>query len=335
MKTELRRFVLALALLLVLTLPGPAAAVLSPVVATINGNPITGEDFNWAMNRMQRILAVRGEKVTEDNLREIQQQTLQGLLKNELLFVESEALGLKIDQQLIEQEFTVLKGQFAEEEEFNTVLEKLQVSEGTIRRQIMRGFAVRHMLQQVFLPEVRLEADAAENYFNAHPDEFHQPELVRVRHILVKLKVDASADDKSAAKAKLAAVRKRLEQGEEFAAVAASSSDCASAANGGDLGYFRKGQLAPVLDTVVFALKPQQLSGIVESPFGYHLLQVTERKEPRDLPLAEIKEDLEKRLILRQAQLNAAAFGEERLASAEVKIFFDELKAAEEDKKDE
>ena len=336
MKTIARYCCIALLIILPsVAVPPQAKASVSAMAATVNANPITAEDFNWAFNRMLRVLAIAGKKVDGNNIAQVRQMTLQGLFKNELLFAENEALGMKVDSETVEQEFEKLKSQFGEEQNYLNTLDSLHVSEGTIRRQIMRGIAVRQMLTKVFIPEVQLEKDAAEKYFKGHPEEFHQPELVRVRHILVKVKPDSSAGDKSAAKEKLAALQRRLQKGEDFATVAREASDCASAQLGGDLGYFRKGQLDPVLDTVVFALEPQQLSGIAESAFGYHLLQVTEHKDPQDLTFAQVKEELEKRLILRQAQMKTATFVKERLASAEVKIYLDELKPEQKDKKDE
>lgn len=334
MKTVLRHCVTALALLLVVTLPGTAAAVLSPIVATINGNPITGEDFNWAMNRLQRVMAAQGGQLTEGNVNKVQQLTLQGLLKNELLFLESEALGIKIDPALVDSEYEKLKAQFPTEQQFVDAMDKLNISEGTIRRQIMRGVAAKQMLVNVFVPEVRFEKDNVEKYYQEHPDEFVQPELVRVRHILFKVKADSTEEDRQALETMLKGLQERIRQGEDFAELAGEYSDCDSAPRGGDLGYFRKGQLTPVLDTVVFAMQPGQISGVVKSEFGYHLLQVTERKEEKKLAFEQVKEQLTKQLVLRQAQLNAADFVNQRLESAEVKIFIDDLKVDQDDEKD-
>ncbi len=139
------------------------AVTYSQMVASVNGNPISAEDFNWAMNRLHRVMAAQGGQLTEDNVGKVQQLTLQGLLKNELLFLESEALGIKIDSALVDSEYEKLKAQFSTEQQFVDAMDQLNVSEGTIRRQIMRGIAAKQMLVNVFIPEVRFEKMTSKN----------------------------------------------------------------------------------------------------------------------------------------------------------------------------
>ena len=335
MKTFFRYSFVFLFTLLIATGPVFANASLSVVVATVNGNPISGEDFNWAFNRMQRVLAAGGTRVNEQNVEAVRRLTLQGLLKNELFFAENEALGMKVDKEIIENEFKKLKNQFSDEDDFLKTLDHLHVSEGTIRRQIMRGIAVRNMLANVFIPEVQLDDDATEKYFKDHPQEFHQPELVHVRHILAKVEKQATDKEKDAVRKKLEKLRERILGGEDFGRLAMEFSEDDSARNGGDLGFFRKGQLNNALDPVVFSLEPGQVSAVVESPFGDHLLEVIERRPARDLSYAEVKDDLRKRLVLLRARENAARFVDERMKTAEIKIYLDDLQSKNKEAKDE
>ncbi|MFI5319564.1 MAG: peptidylprolyl isomerase [Myxococcota bacterium] len=118
--------------------------------------------------------------------------------------------------------------------------------------------------------------------------ELDTPEQVRARHILVSVSPTADAAAKAAARAKLEAAKKRIEAGEDFAAVAAEvSDDPGSKAGGGDLGFFKRGAMVAPFEDSAFALEPGKLSEIVETPFGFHLIRVEEKKAASELPYSE------------------------------------------------
>lgn len=136
-----------------------------------------------------------------------------------------------------------------------------------------------------------LEAFARTSY-TAEAKRFEAPEQVRVRHILIKTETPD-------AKAKAEQLLDKLKAGGDFEALAkAESQDPGSAANGGDLGYFVKGRMVPGFEDAAFALKtPGELSGLVESPFGWHILRFEDRKAAGPRPFEEVKDQL-----LREAQ---------------------------------
>jgi hypothetical protein len=153
--------------------------------------------------------------------------------------------------------------------------------------------------------EVRAKAFPEEeirSYYEAHREEFHQPEQVRLSHIVVtpaplpefREPWNLSGDDASneeEARAKIEALRERLEKGEDFAEVARRFSEDATAAAGGDLGYFvRGGGLRPEVEEAAFALAPGELSDVIETDAGFHLIRVAEHLPERQLPLGEVRE---------------------------------------------
>ena len=136
------------------------------------------------------------------------------------------------------------------------------------------------------LPDAKLEGLARSNY-NANPDRFKVAEQVQVRHILI-----ASPDD--AGRAKAAQVLVDLQGGADFAALAKEySADPGSAAKGGELGFFAKGAMVPVFEEAAFALqKKGELSGLVKTKFGYHILQLEDRRPAGVRPFEEVRDDL-------------------------------------------
>jgi peptidyl-prolyl cis-trans isomerase D len=124
-------------------------------------------------------------------------------------------------------------------------------------------------------------------------DNFRMPERVHARHIL--LKTDGKSDaEKKALKAKAEDLLKQLKNGADFAELAKKYSEDGTKDQGGDLGWFTHGQMVPEFDSAAFALKPKELSGVVTSQFGYHIIQVLEKDPAKLKPFEEVKDQLAK-----------------------------------------
>src|SRR5262249_42661514 len=127
----------------------------------------------------------------------------------------------------------------------------------------------------------------AKDFYEKNPDKFKEDEQVRASHILVRVDPNADAKMKARAKAEIDSVLKQAKSGADFAQLAQQHSQDGSAAQGGDVGYFPKGQMVPEFDQAAFALPVGQVSGVVTTQFGYHVIKVTDRKPARTIPLDE------------------------------------------------
>ena len=119
---------------------------------------------------------------------------------------------------------------------------------------------------------------------------------------------------------KAEAIRKRVAAGEDFATVAKAESKCPSAAKGGDLGYFGKGQMVPAFETAAFSLKPGQISEVVETQFGYHVIKVTDRKQAETVKFNDVKDKIEDYLKNQQAQKPMADYVEKLRKQAKIEM---------------
>jgi len=129
--------------------------------------------------------------------------------------------------------------------------------------------------------------------YEARRDEFDQPESVRARHILLRLAPDADVETKAEVAGRAAGVLLRLAAGEDFAAVAREvSEDSSNAPDGGDLGFFPRGRMVPAFEEAAFALEPGQVSEIIETQFGLHILRVDEKREAGVRPLDEVRDEI-------------------------------------------
>jgi peptidyl-prolyl cis-trans isomerase D len=149
----------------------------------------------------------------------------------------------------------------------------------------------------------------ARAYYDTHTADFNQPEQVRARHILLKIDDKRSAEE---AQSQIAALRKRLAAGEDFAALAAAASeDPASAQVGGELGFFGRGQMVPEFEQAAFAAQPGEIVGPVKTSFGIHLIQVEEKHAGGTRPFEEMAPQIENRLRQERAQTQAEAKAKE------------------------
>lgn len=150
---------------------------------------------------------------------------------------------------------------------------------------------------------------AITTFYNDHINRYRQPKKVKASHILAKVAKDATDEQKKAARTKIEAALKRVTEGkEDFAKVAEEVSEDGSAKSGGDLGFFGPGAMVKPFEDAAFALKAGETSGIVESQFGFHVIKVSEIKEPetRELSDPAVKNEIAKQLFREEAQMKEA-----------------------------
>lgn len=142
------------------------------------------------------------------------------------------------------------------------------------------------------------EADIAA-YYETHKDEFKIPEMVRARHILVHINMKkATEEDKKKAREKIEGILKRIKAGEDMAKLAGEfSEDPASVKKGGDLGFFPRGKMVPEFDKAAFTLRPGELSDVIATSFGYHIIRVEERREAEVQSLEKIKDKVKEKAV--------------------------------------
>ena len=140
---------------------------------------------------------------------------------------------------------------------------------------------------------VKLPENAAENFYKEHVDEFFTQ--LSASHILAQFPKDAPVTEeaKQATKERILAIQKELKDGKDFAELAKEKSDCPSKEDGGNLGSFSKGQMVPAFEAALLEMKPGEISDIVETEFGYHIIKAGETKV---VPFEEVKERIEEHL---------------------------------------
>lgn len=179
-----------------------------------------------------------------------------------------------------------------------------------IREQLdlnINNYLATQFLKMEIADKIAVTEEDMSNYYTTHRDEFRTPEQVKASHILLRVDANAPADVKGKAKDKAADILKRVKAGEDFAKLASEfSDDPGSKAKGGDLGFFSKGRMVKPFEDAAFTLKPGEVSDVVESQFGYHIIRVTEKKSAVEQPYESVKDSVRAKVTdeLRKARIN-------------------------------
>ena len=191
---------------------------------------------------------------------------------------------------------------------------------------VMDDFLSKEYLAKVVLKNATIaEADVKE-FYTRNKEQLGVPEQVRARHILFNVDPAASEDEKNQANARAEAVLKRAEAGEDFAKLAqAYSDDQSTKAKGGDLGYFPPGRMVPEFGNVAFYTDPGQISDIVETKYGYHIIKVEDRKEARERSFEEMKDYIKQQLHPQLLGFKVEKFIREAAESAGMQVYSDRI----------
>ena len=164
----------------------------------------------------------------------------------------------------------------------------------------------RAFVAQQIQPTIEVSDQEITDYYNEHPDQFARGEQVHARHILIKADPDADEATQQAARAKAEQARERAVAGEDFSELAKELSEGPSASSGGDLGFFTKEQMVPQFSEAAFALAPGEISPVVQTQFGYHVIKVEDHRDAGTAPLDEAREPIRRMLINQKTGLAVA-----------------------------
>jgi peptidyl-prolyl cis-trans isomerase C len=245
---------------------------------------------------------------------------LNKLIDAELLYQAGQKLGVKDLDKQTDELFAQKKKQFGSPAEYEKALKETNLTEKDLKLLIRKDIVINNLLGKEVADKVKVSDDEAKKFYDDNKDKFKTEESVRASHILIGVGEKASAEDKKKAKEKAEAIRKRLLAGEDFAAVAKKESTCPSAPQGGDLGFFSKGQMVPEFEKAAFALKPGEISDVVETKFGYHIIKVQEKKPAGTVSFDEAKKNIEQYLKGQKVQKGVNEYLEKLRKDAKIEI---------------
>ena len=269
------------------------APVTGGVVARVNGTEIKRKELDAAVQALTTQLARRGRPAPPRSPAQLEREVLEEMVGRELLLQEGgKHVPADVDQKA-QAQIEMVKKQFGSEEQFKETLAETGITPEEYARRVHSNVIVQDTIQQLIDKAVKIAPEEIKSFYDKNPDQFLRPESVRASHILIRVPPGASDEVKKAKRAQIEAARTVIKSGEKFADIARKvSEDPGSAPNGGDLDYFPRGAMVPEFDAVAFSLKTNELSEVITTQFGYHILMVTDRKPAQMTPFDEVKDRL-------------------------------------------
>ena len=305
-----------------LAVPGPGAdpvpETLPAVVARVNVHEITNEELERAV----RSAEIQAGQALPAHLRDqVYRSVLERLISFRVLLQESEARGFEIDETVVDERIDSLRANFPTPEAFTAQLATWDTTLDILRGETRRDLLVERVLDTAVPADIEVDAETARAFYEEHTEQFTSGGGAEARHILIGLSPDAAESDTSSARTRAEEILRDLEAGGDFAELAqAHSEDQASAANGGELGQVVKGQTVPAFEAALFALSPGEHSGIVETPFGFHIIELVALEEATTVPFAEASVQIREFLVRTEQQARTETFVAELRASSDIEI---------------
>jgi len=284
----------------------PMPAQIPLVLARVNGEAIKKWEFDDAVRRIE---ARAGSPVPTEKRDEVLRGVLDQLVAYHLIAQESRSRKMGPTDADVDARIAQIKGSFPSEDAFQQGIQAQGLTVDEFRAQARLSLEVAKFLETEVASKVAVTDSEVDAFYKQNLDRFKQGESVRARHILIGVPQTAPADARSKARQTARSVIGQLKRGTAFEEVAREmSSDTGSAQNGGDLGFFPKGQMTPAFEQAAFALKVGQTSGIVETPFGFHIIRVIERRDPRTAPFEEVSGQIKEFLTQGQREKKLGDF---------------------------
>ena len=280
------------------------------VLVNVNGVDITQAELDDIIKPMIESRLEMNQPTPETLLDQYKSQVLDNLITELLINQEYKANNITVTDQDVNdyvQKMLAAQDPPMSQDEFKKMIEMQGQTYEQWKNMMRDGRLKMQKLMEVKYPEeTKVSEEDAKKFYGENSKYFDKPEKVRASHILVKAdKSDPNVTEqvRAAAKAKAESLLKKVKEGADFADLAkANSDDTFSAQKGGDLGIFDKGTMVPEFSEAAFKLKPDQISDVVETQYGYHIIKVTGRTEASVVPFEKTKVNIVDYLKTRKMQ---------------------------------
>jgi len=299
------------------------------VIARVNDTKIYREELDKAFNFHSQQNKGVSSQLPDEEVRKLKGIILKRLIETELLYQKGHELNIKLPDEEIYARLAQIKKQYPSEQEFIDYLAKIELTQEDLIKELKKNAVISEVVKQHMSSSQTTAKSYSDEelkkYYDAHKAQFQQGERVKASHILIK--VEKTADEKTLqqAKEKITEILKKVKSGEDFGKLAQEYSDCPSSKRGGDLGFFDRGQMVPEFSQTAFSLKVGEISDIVQTQFGYHIIKVTDTKPASKKSFKESKEQIKQRLSGKSSGNNIKAYIQGLYEQADVKILVPEF----------
>ncbi|HLO12151.1 MAG TPA: peptidylprolyl isomerase [Pseudoneobacillus sp.] len=270
---------------------------------------VTAITLSIGFSKTEVVAKVGNESISKEELYDFLvdkygKASLDQLISNKIIEQEASKAKLKITAKEKDVELQKLMDSYGGKEALTSALAQNGMDLNDIKKEVNQYITIKKLVE----PRIKVTEKEMKDYFEQNKASFAQKEQVKARHILVK--------DEATAKV----VASKLSKGEDFAKLAKKySTDTSNANKGGDLGYFERGKMVPEFEKVAFALKKDEISSPVKTEFGYHIIQVLDKKGAKEAVYNEHVDEIKKAVFDGKIQTEYTTWLNEKKADYKIK----------------
>jgi peptidyl-prolyl cis-trans isomerase SurA len=302
----MRKSILPITILLILGLSVAicGAKIIDKIVAIVNGEIITLSELDRQRSRLRHETDTttnpweKGAKVFESR-----RVILDRLIEEKIIDQQCKKWAIRVSPRDIDAAIEDVKRMNAvSEEQLKMALMADGLSWEDYRQELVKQIKRVKLASQVVRQEFAVDDERLKEFYLQHIERFKEPDQIRVSHILIVIPQDADDLLVEALRHTGEMILDKLSRGEDFGELARLYSDDASAKNGGDLGFFNRGELLPQIERITFNLHPGQFRDLIRTNMGFHIVKVTDRKEGRVIPYEEVMEKVRNQYTQEESQ---------------------------------
>lgn len=287
-------------------------------VARVNGELVSRQEFDDVVeSNIARYEYQSGQSFDAGQRPQLERQVLTGLITRTILEQEAADLGISVSDERFAETLDQFTEQFPNEEAYQLALEEQGFTEDEFEGELRRQMLIEELIRTQVYDQIEISDEDLRSFYDENAQFFEQPEQVAARHIIFTTQgVDEAGRAELANE--LEGIRAEIVGGADFAEMAREHSQGPSAADGGNLCVFGRGQMVPAFEETAFALEVGEVSEVIETQFGYHIVQVTERIPAQTQSFEDSRERIRQFLTEEERNTSAQAYVQELRGAAEV-----------------
>ena len=303
------------------------------IVARVNGSDISAKHIKF---QFVQVLKKSQAPFTSAQKEKIVRKVIDKEVVKELMYQEGQKLNLVADPKFVETELQALKSAYKNENDFKEALIERDITEEDLKKSIEVDSQAQIILKQQVKGMVGINDALVEKYYSDNKENFRRPIAYRVSHVLImpfppELIKNSKIEDlqqrkeelRKKAREKILEVQKELKSGVDIAELAKKySHDESTSKNGGDLGFFYAEAVEKAFTDAVAKLEVGEISGVVETKFGFHLIKLTETKPGEYAPFSDMKEAIQEHLFMEGARDRVSDYIASLRKKAKIEIFY-------------
>ncbi len=276
------------------------------VLATVDGATITLSEYKSGLEKLKAQLPP-GESLNAEGAKTLKVNLLNQLIEKKLLTSEAQKMGITVSDAEINEQIKKIVGDYPDSNAFASRMKEEKIDPEAWKKEIQYQIMLNKLVSAVAGNDISVTPEEIEKYYKDNQDQYNAPTRVKALQIMVETKDQAQT------------ILDKIKGGADFSELAKTYSISPDSEKGGDLGYFSQDEMPPAF-SVVFSMKPGEMSGVIESEYGFHIFKVIDRREAKVLTLEEARPEIEEKLKRAKKEEKYAAWFEGMRKNKKIEI---------------